>query len=278
METPSRIIFPVKPSNYNVADIFGTPVTVIRFQEAIDMILGWKSLGGNKPLCTAFPSLNPIFSAVLEQKYSKLYWGLDLVLPDGRNIARVARLLGAQLPEKRIAGMDVLPEICSGLKSRDHTIGIIGASTVAVEEFAKCLQGKYGILADRITSRWTAPFAEVFGMAELGEHVKQLNILKPDIVVVGIASPKQEGIGRILRDNLEYSAVILCIGGAMQTTAGMIPMAPQLIRNLGLESFYRFQREPRRLFKRYIVYNAIFPLFLMKALFKHYVLGKKFLE
>jgi N-acetylglucosaminyldiphosphoundecaprenol N-acetyl-beta-D-mannosaminyltransferase len=263
---------------YARVDVFGTPITVISFQEVMDVVLGWKDCGDRKPLCVSFPGLNPIFATVLEKKYANLYHGMDLVLPDGRNIARVARLLGSVLPEKRIAGMDFLPEVCSRLKVQDHSVGIVGASAEAVDAFSRCLQDKYGVSAGRITSRWVAPFAEVFTMVELRDHVDQLNRLKPDIIVVGIASPKQEGIGMILRDNLQYAAVILCIGGAMQTTAGIIPMAPQWVRNLGLESFYRFSREPRRLFKRYLVYNTVFPLFLVVALFKRYVLGRKFLE
>lgn len=267
-----------EPLQCQTVEIFGTKISSISREDACEIALKWRERGGNRPLCIAFPSLNPIFMSVLEKPFAGLYDNMDLVLPDGRNISRVARVLGDKLPEKRIAGMDFLPEICRRAGQDNQTIAAVVPDKETGERFSEALNTKYHFHEGQVKLVWLAPYVPVFRKEDLQELIAGLNDSQPDIIAIGIASPKQEGIGRILRAELKYGATILCIGGAMHTTAGIIKMAPSWVRNLGLESFYRFWQEPRRLFRRYIVYNSVLLFFLAKAIFKRRILHRGFLE
>ncbi|MCU0550003.1 MAG: WecB/TagA/CpsF family glycosyltransferase [Leptolyngbya sp. Prado105] len=92
---------------------------------------------------------------------------------------------------------------------------------------------------------------------ENGQVVKQINQVKPKILVVGMGMPAQENWIRMNRDQLEVN-VIMMGGAVIDRLAGMVPTCPPLLSNLGLEWLYRLCREPKRLATRYLLGNPAF--------------------
>jgi N-acetylglucosaminyldiphosphoundecaprenol N-acetyl-beta-D-mannosaminyltransferase len=89
------------------------------------------------------------------------------------------------------------------------------------------------------------------------EVVRLINAAKPDVVWVGLGCPKQEIWIDEHRNRLNVP-VLLAVGQAIDIVAGTKRRAPRLLCTFGLEWLYRLYQEPRRLWRRYIVYNSIF--------------------
>jgi len=103
--------------------------------------------------------------------------------------------------------------------------------------------------------------------------ISQINSYKPNILLIGIASPKKERISAEWRDYLKSNIIIPC-GGMIDVLAGKTKVTPIWIKKLGLASFYRVVQEPRRLFKRYnYIYSYLFfkffPLYFYEVIIKN---------
>ena len=103
------------------------------------------------------------------------------------------------------------------------------------------------------------PFHEL-SEAEDREIVSEINAAQPDIVWVGLGTPKQE---RWMADHLERlnASVLIGVGAAFDFLSGTKAQAPRWLQQNGLEWAFRLATEPRRLWKRYLIYN---PWFLYK--------------
>lgn len=265
-------------------NIFGVRYSNLSFAEALARVLEHRSLvappSNQRHLLVAFPGLNPVFISNLQRSYRGLYDPFQIICNDGRNVARVASLLGAPLASPRIAGMDYLPSLLKAMQTTDHRLFLVCARPSTGERFEHVMKTEYGMKQDRLAGFACPPYRRQFTEEDLAEVGTAILSARPDIVVIGIASPKQECVARLLCGLLDRRGeacrptAFLCLGGAVETTAGIIPVAPQWIRDAGLESFYRFSREPRRLFYRYLIYNWVFVYFLGRALFQRWVLGR----
>ncbi len=98
--------------------------------------------------------------------------------------------------------------------------------------------------------------------------IQAINAVKPDILLVSLTAPKQDiWIAENLA-NLDTHLAI-GIGGAFEVAAGMIKRAPVWMQKAGLEWFYRFLQEPKRMFKRYFVEAPVFiPLIIQQKFSK----------
>ena len=94
------------------------------------------------------------------------------------------------------------------------------------------------------------------------ELCDRINESKADFVWVALGAPRQEKFCAKL--SKKTNAVWIAVGGAFNVISGVIPRAPQWMQDHGLEWFYRFMKEPRRLFKRYFVTNSKFIWYLFR--------------
>ena len=100
------------------------------------------------------------------------------------------------------------------------------------------------------------------GPAELEAVRARLVQAKPDIVFVGLGFPKQERVIAALVADLPTAWFVGC-GAAIPLAAGVVPRAPGWMQRAGLEWLFRLLREPRRLFRRYLVDDLPFALRLL---------------
>jgi N-acetylglucosaminyldiphosphoundecaprenol N-acetyl-beta-D-mannosaminyltransferase len=86
------------------------------------------------------------------------------------------------------------------------------------------------------------------------------------LLLVGISSPMKE---RFLARNLERLGPLLAmgVGGSFDVWAGKTTRAPEWMQHAGLEWFYRFAQEPRRMWRRYLVGNLRFAWMVLRARF-----------
>ena len=114
-----------------------------------------------------------------------------------------------------------------------------------------------------IVGTYSPPFRELSDQ-EQSEIVKRINDADPDVVWVGLSTPKQERwvAGHINKLN---ASALLAVGAAFDFHAGLLPQAPPWMQRSGLEWLYRLYREPRRLWRRYLKNN---PRFVWAVLFR----------
>jgi N-acetylglucosaminyldiphosphoundecaprenol N-acetyl-beta-D-mannosaminyltransferase len=108
----------------------------------------------------------------------------------------------------------------------------------------------------------------VFSEEENQQMIQAINSVKPDILLVSLTAPKQD---IWIAENLAKldTHVAIGIGGAFEVAAGMIKRAPVWMQKAGLEWFYRFMQEPKRMFKRYFVEAPVFiPLIIQQKFSK----------
>jgi N-acetylglucosaminyldiphosphoundecaprenol N-acetyl-beta-D-mannosaminyltransferase len=174
----------------------------------------------------------------------------EMILADGVPVVWASRLLGRPLPE-RVAGIDLM----LGMLSRGHHNGYR----------IYCLGATEGVLAAAVT-RITAQYRRVrlvgshhgyFTAHEELALVAAIAAARPDILLVGITSPKKERFLARWDDQLGVP-VYHGVGGSFDILAGKVRRAPLIWQRLGLEWLYRLKQEPRRLWRRYLVTNSLF--------------------
>jgi N-acetylglucosaminyldiphosphoundecaprenol N-acetyl-beta-D-mannosaminyltransferase len=96
--------------------------------------------------------------------------------------------------------------------------------------------------------------------------IAAINAMKPDILLVSLTAPKQD---IWIAENLEKldTHIAIGIGGAFEVAAGMIQRAPLWMQKSGLEWFYRFLQEPKRMYRRYFVEAPVFIPLILKQRF-----------
>ena len=96
------------------------------------------------------------------------------------------------------------------------------------------------------------------GFSDERLYVDELRATSADLIVLGMGMPRQERVGRLLRQELEHPCTIVCGGAILDFLGDKVARAPQWIRRLRMEWMWRLVCEPRRLFRRYVFGNVAF--------------------
>lgn len=176
----------------------------------------------------------------------------DMVTPDGAPVAWMLRRLG-HVGQQRINGPDLMWRYCEQALLRAEPIFFYGSS----EETLATLKLKLLVAfpALNIAGAISPPF-RALTTDEDTAIVAQINASGAGVVFVSFGCPKQELWMAAHRGQI--NAVMIGVGAAFDYHAGTIKRAPKWMQHSGLEWFYRLASEPRRLWKRYLVTNALF--------------------
>ncbi|MGX1793242.1 WecB/TagA/CpsF family glycosyltransferase [Microbacterium sp. NPDC055312] len=181
----------------------------------------------------------------------------EVVNADGASMVLAAKWLGVNVPE-RVAGIDLMQHLCALAVERQYSIFLLGARPDVVHGARQNLESQYAGI--RIVGARDGYFEE----GEYPQVAQMLRALKPDIVFVGVTSPKKEQLIEFFRRE-NISSVFMGVGGSFDVISGLIPRAPAWMQRTHLEWLFRMLREPRRLGKRYIIGNIRFLIMLTTA-------------
>jgi N-acetylglucosaminyldiphosphoundecaprenol N-acetyl-beta-D-mannosaminyltransferase len=118
----------------------------------------------------------------------------------------------------------------------------------------------------KVAGAYSPPFHPLTA-AEDAQIVAQINQAAPDIVWVGLGTPKQDLWMAAHREQLS-APVLIGVGAAFDFHAGRVRQAPRWMQQAGLEWFFRLCQEPKRLWYRYLVYNPLFILLVVRQLLR----------
>jgi N-acetylglucosaminyldiphosphoundecaprenol N-acetyl-beta-D-mannosaminyltransferase len=187
----------------------------------------------------------------------------DLVVPDGMPLVWLSRFRGRPLT-RRVYGPELMLEVCQQTASTSCHHFLVGGAPGVADRLAKVLKHRFpGLVISGICSPPFQPLTEV----QEEELLAMINRAAPDIVWVGFSTPKQERWMHRHRDRLK-AAVLLGVGAAFDIHSGTRKQAPRWMRENGWEWLFRLFQEPRRLWRRYLIYGPQFLFYVALELLK----------
>jgi exopolysaccharide biosynthesis WecB/TagA/CpsF family protein len=180
--------------------------------------------------------------------------GADFLLADGVPIVWASRLYGSSLPG-RVNGTDLMYRMLRESADRGYRVFLLGARP---EILQRCISE---ILRLYPTINIVGHRDGYFHPSEEEDVVSEINSTRADILFVGMPTPRKEIWGERHLNSLNI-AVCQGVGGSFDVLAGLVKRAPERMQKCGLEWFFRFLQEPKRLWRRYLTTNASFLWFL----------------
>lgn len=185
-------------------------------------------------------TVNPEFVVIAQTnaEFRRVLNATALNVPDGVGLMWASRRLGTPLRE-RVTGQEMVNRIAALAAERGDRVFFLGAREGIAERATAVLRSRYSRL--EIAGCYAgSPASE-----EESDIVARVNAANTQILLVAYGPPKQELW--IARNAARLNATVaMGVGGTFDTLAGIVPRAPQWIRNAGFEWTYRLLREPRR--------------------------------
>ena len=196
--------------------------------------------------------------------FSQIVNNADLVIPDGRPLSFVQRLMGHK-DAKQVRGQDIMNAICQTSGDKKINIGFYGGSSDALLERVKeKLKISYPDI--QITFSYSPPYRPLTDFEDR-TIVQEIISCDVNVLFVGIGCPKQERWMAEHKNKL--NCVMLGVGAAFDFIAGSKNHAPRWMQKLSLEWLFRLCSEPTRLWKRYLKHNPRFVYHSSKQVLKH---------
>ncbi len=247
MRTPPRV------------NILGVGVSAINMTMALEIIDGWIAHRESHYVCVT--GVHGVMESQRDENLRRIHNQAGLVTPDGMPLVWLSRLKGFRHVD-RVYGPDLMLALCERSVARGYRHFFYGGAKGVPEQLSEVLQRRFPGLC--IVGTYSPPFRPLTA-EEDEEVVRMINGADPDIVWVGLSTPKQE---RWMADHVGRltAPVLIGVGAAFDFHTGRKPQAPRWMQRSGLEWLFRLLTEPRRLWRRYLINNPLFiALILLQA-------------
>lgn len=191
--------------------------------------------------------------ATRDQTFREALINSDVLVPDGFPVVFAARFLkGTRI--RKIAGEDLFYHLCNKMNKSSGKCFFLGSS----EETLNKILGKLAIEFPNIkASSYSPPFKSLFSDSDNTIMLEKIKLFAPDVLFVGMTAPKQEKWVDQHKGAIQ-SKIVCSIGAVFDFYAGTVNRPSDFWIRLNLEWFIRLLREPKRLWKRYLVYSPLF--------------------
>jgi N-acetylglucosaminyldiphosphoundecaprenol N-acetyl-beta-D-mannosaminyltransferase len=235
-------------------DVLGTPLLCTSY----DQLIAFCQQRVREPgvLAIDFTNTHIVTLRRHDSQFRKVTECFDYFIPDAMPLIWVMNWMGANLRD-RIYGPTFMRR-CVLASGPPHTHYFLGGSEECLNRLQAFFRGKDASL-QIVGSRngYFRPEAE-------GEIIDEINALSPDFVWVGLGTPKQQEF--IQRNKHRFRrGLLMAVGFAFDVNAGTKKDAPLWMQRAGLTWLYRAATEPRRLGPRYLKYNTLFLVYLLKS-------------
>jgi N-acetylglucosaminyldiphosphoundecaprenol N-acetyl-beta-D-mannosaminyltransferase len=187
----------------------------------------------------------------------------DLISVDGQPVVWAARLLGARI-KARVAGIDLMQALVSRSERRGWRVFFLGAKEAVLDKMVALYRKQFpGLqIAGYRHGYWASADAD-----EEKAIVEQIRTAKPDVLFIGVSSPKKEifAYQHAQRMGVPF---IMGVGGSFDVIAGVTRRAPLWMQHAGLEWFWRFLQEPRRMWRRYFIHDMKFVSLVVREIIR----------
>jgi N-acetylglucosaminyldiphosphoundecaprenol N-acetyl-beta-D-mannosaminyltransferase len=233
----------------NRIEMMGCRVDNLSMEETLRVVEGFISSG--RPHQHVVVNVDKLVKAQKDPDLRRIINDCDLINVDGMPVVWASRLLGRPLKE-RVAGVDLFEALMRRAAVKGWRVFLLGAKEEVVSRVRELYEVKYPglVIAGHRNGYWK-------GEEEEAQVVQEVKRARADILFVAISSPKKEQfLGRWQAEMRVPFA--MGVGGTFDVAAGLVKRAPVWMQQVGLEWFYRFLQEPRRMFRRYFVEDMAF--------------------
>ncbi len=237
----------------NRANVLGVGVHAVNLSRAADLIDSAASTDQKGYVCVT--GVHGVMEAQRNPRFKQVLDKAMLVVPDGMPTVWIGRWEGYN-EMGRVFGPELMMEVCQRSVNSGRTHFLYGGKEGVAQELKQNLETLFpGI---QVVGTYTPPFRPL-DPAEKSELQSTLDSLTPDIVWIGLSTPKQEQFMSEYIDSLNCK-VMIGVGAAFDIHTGRVKDAPRWIKNSGLQWLHRLCQEPSRLWKRYLLNNSGFAI------------------
>lgn len=180
----------------------------------------------------------------------------DVLIPDGVSIVKACKWIKAKSqPKERIAGWDLFEFEMSKLEKKGGTVMFMGSSQKVLDLIVKRAAKVYPHLK---VVTYSPPYKPEFSDEDNKAIIEAINNANPDLLWIGMTAPKQEKWTYSHWKDLNIHCHVGTIGAVFDFFAGTVERAPIWWQEHGLEWLYRLLKEPKRMWRRYIIGNTLF--------------------
>jgi N-acetylglucosaminyldiphosphoundecaprenol N-acetyl-beta-D-mannosaminyltransferase len=239
-------------------DVLGVGISTTSYAEVTAACAGW--IAQRASAVSAMPahyvcvtSVHGVMEARKDGTIRDILNGADIATPDGMPLVWALRSFGERHQE-RVYGPTLMLTLCDQAERLGHRIFLYGGREETLDLLCANLLRRFPGL--RFAGKYSPPFRALTS-AEDEEVCALIASSKPDLLFVGISTPKQE---RWMANHKERfpGLVMVGVGAAFDFHAGCVSQAPPWMQARGLEWLYRLGKEPSRLWKRYILVTPWF--------------------
>jgi N-acetylglucosaminyldiphosphoundecaprenol N-acetyl-beta-D-mannosaminyltransferase len=232
-------------------DVLGVGISAIDMTAALDEIAAWIEHGERHYVCVT--GVHGVMESQSDPDLKRIHNESGLTTPDGMPMVWAGHKAGAT-KMARVYGPDLMLALAERAAAHGWRSFFYGGKDGVPDQLVAKLQERYPAFIS--VGTYSPPFRPLTP-EEDDAIVARINDAKPDLVWVGLSTPKQERwmaahVGRLT------APALLGVGAAFDIHAGTLPQAPRWMQKRGLEWLYRLYREPRRLWRRYLSNNPRF--------------------
>jgi N-acetylglucosaminyldiphosphoundecaprenol N-acetyl-beta-D-mannosaminyltransferase len=232
-------------------DVLGVHVSAVDMAGTLDVLDHWITTGTRNYVCVT--GVHGVMESRRDERLRGIHNAAGLVTPDGMPLVWWTRARGCS-HVSRVYGPDLLLACCDRSMTTGYRHFFYGGGDGVADLLARRLSRRFPGLI--VAGTYTPPFRPLT-REEDDEVVARINDTAPDIVWVGLSTPKQE---YWMAEHVERLAapVLIGVGAAFDFHAGLKRQAPLWMQRSGFEWLFRLASEPRRLWKRYLQNNPAF--------------------
>jgi len=236
-------------------NLFGIKVLNITMEQALEQI--GKSVEQKQQSRCYFVNADCFNKVWSDENYFKILSSTPYIWGDGSGVKLGAKIVSQNIIDN-VNGTDMLPLLCKQALAKDHSLFLLGSKPGIAEKMSENLKTSYSGI--RIAGYRDGYFD---WDTESETVVGQINASQADILLVAFGAPRQEMWIQRYSSQLDAKALI-GVGGLFDFFSGTMPRAPLWMRKLGVEWIFRLYKEPKRMWKRYIIGNPLFVFRLKK--------------
>ena len=234
-------------------NVLGVGNSVLNLQTALDAIAAAVRAKRKGYICVT--GVHGVMEAQADENFKAILNSAFLCTPDGMPMVWAGKHAGHR-EMRRVYGPDLMLDVCAWSEASGAKHFFYGGADGVAELLAQKLKEKFPKL--QVAGTFTPPF-RALNADEEKSLAEQVRAVQPDVLWVGLSTPKQE---KFMAEYLPKLDVTLMagVGAAFDFHSGRVRQAPRWMQRSGLEWFYRLCSEPRRLAKRYFCNNPLFVL------------------
>jgi exopolysaccharide biosynthesis WecB/TagA/CpsF family protein len=232
-------------------NVLGVRISAVDYDAAVEQVI--VAARSARPLTVSALAVHGLMTGVLDPVQRHRLNNFDLLVPDGQPVRWALNYLHGTRLADRVYGPNLMLRLCGRAAAEGLPIYLYGCTAEVLEALSTNLTRRFPDLT--IAGAQPSRFRRL-APRERDEVVAAIRSSGAALTFVGLGCPRQEVYAFELREALAMPLV--AVGAAFNFHAGRLAQAPSLLQRWGLEWGFRLLREPRRLWRRYLLLNPLY--------------------